>query len=456
MRSQKIQIQMLFRRIFILLSAFGLLASKCVREPKGDRVQLFPQATAFSFRGLEIIRYPAPSELVVMDVIFKGGVENYPKQKAGIELLAIQTAVNGGTKTKDAVAFQRALQFCGASLETSFEMDYSRIRLTCLKRKFRCAFALLSEALMEPAFDAESFKVIRAQGVLDADAAAKDVIRMSGRKARELAFARSPYERHPEGTPESLNSLDLDEVKAYWEKFLLRKCNMFLVVAGELGEEAIVDRLLEGIDALPTGECDSLLLLSRQNFFPSKVHFESTADPGSALYGLLPAPNGDWKAAVNMDLAMTMLESRLSKALIQETELAYTVYAGLQKGRQHYNVVYINGNRPNQSAEKFVSLVRSVRTEGFGEAELEKAKARVRIRSLLELDNPVRIADQIAISAAEGRWSLFREYPGQVQVAELEQVNTTFRNFCNRITWVAAGDTSLLRRSVFQQSLMSN
>src|SRR5450755_3111819 len=75
--------------------------------------------------GIKVIVQPSGNEIVEVLTLFKGGVQNYPTDKAGIENLAITALTECGTKNDSKNSFKDKLDKVSAEMGGFSGMDYS-------------------------------------------------------------------------------------------------------------------------------------------------------------------------------------------------------------------------------------------------------------------------------------------------------------------------------------------
>ena len=64
--------------------------------------------------GVKVIVQPSGNDIVVVQTVIKGGVQNYPVAKAGIENLAMQALVECGTTLHDKNTYKDKLDLISA------------------------------------------------------------------------------------------------------------------------------------------------------------------------------------------------------------------------------------------------------------------------------------------------------------------------------------------------------
>ena len=90
-------------------------------------------AYEMTVNGVKVIVQPSGNEIVQVLTLFKGGVQNYPADKAGIEDLAMTALTECGTKKDSKNAFKDKLDKVSAEIEGTAGMDFSYLTLNCIK-----------------------------------------------------------------------------------------------------------------------------------------------------------------------------------------------------------------------------------------------------------------------------------------------------------------------------------
>src|ERR1700687_403871 len=73
-------------------------------------------AYEMTVNGVKVIVQPSGNEIVEVLTVFKGGVQNYPADKAGIENLAIRALTECGTKNDSKNSFKNKLENVSAEM----------------------------------------------------------------------------------------------------------------------------------------------------------------------------------------------------------------------------------------------------------------------------------------------------------------------------------------------------
>src|SRR5690349_23785918 len=82
------------------------------------------KAYDMTINGVKVIVQPSGNEIVEVLTIIKGGVQNYPAAKAGIESLAMTALTECGTAKDEKNAFKNKLDAVSAQMGGSTGMDF--------------------------------------------------------------------------------------------------------------------------------------------------------------------------------------------------------------------------------------------------------------------------------------------------------------------------------------------
>lgn len=156
-----------------------------------------------------------------IQVAFHVGSWDEPEGLEGCASLALGM-LETGTETLSRRAFESRLDALGAHFSSNATMDYSVVSVEVLSDKLDAAFALLSDVLLRPAFDAGEFERLRRLQRQEILAAQDDDRAVGGRLFRQFMFRYKGYARPTSGTLASLDRLSNEEVRGFYRDTLLR------------------------------------------------------------------------------------------------------------------------------------------------------------------------------------------------------------------------------------------
>jgi zinc protease len=219
--------------------------------------------------GVKVIVQPSGNEIVEIITVFKGGVQNYPADKAGIESLAITALTECGTKNDSKNSFKDKLDLVSAEIGGSAGMDYSSVTLNCIKSDLDQVWPLYVDAITVPVFDTTEFSRIKQDAISGLKSQASRPDFAISKMAKETAFKGKDYAKSPTGEEETVSHLTAAETKAYYSSILSRS-RMLIVVVGELDKSTIEQKVKQLTESIPGGK---ELKLNRYSYVPSKNTF---------------------------------------------------------------------------------------------------------------------------------------------------------------------------------------
>src|ERR1041385_3140511 len=108
-----------------------------------------PKKAAYdmTIQGVKVIVQPSGNEIVEIRTLIKGGVQNYPADKAGIESLTMNALTECGTAKDDKNSFKDKLDKVSAQMYGEAGRDFSSLTMNCIKSDFATVWPLYVDAL---------------------------------------------------------------------------------------------------------------------------------------------------------------------------------------------------------------------------------------------------------------------------------------------------------------------
>jgi zinc protease len=152
--------------------------------------------------GVKVIVQPSGNDIVEIQTVIKGGVQNYPANKAGIEAMAMNALNECGTLKHDKNDFKNQLDKISAAVYGVATKNYSVIKVNCIKSDLPTAWPLYVEAITIPKFDAKEFERIKQDQLTQLKAEDSDPDNAIDKYADKIAFNGRDYAKNPNGTAE--------------------------------------------------------------------------------------------------------------------------------------------------------------------------------------------------------------------------------------------------------------
>ena len=314
--------------------------------------------------------------------------------KAGVvELMG--SMLNEGTKTMPKAEYDEAVDKIGATVNLSSSGGYA----SALTRYFKNAFALMGQALQQPAFTQESFDKLKTQTITGLKSNGKSAKAIAARVDRALPYGKN----HPSGefeTEETVQALTLQDIHDAYNKYITPS-RSYLTIIGDIKPseaKALATEVLGGwtgakltlpvLAEVPNPSTTKIDLVDVPNAVQSEIALVNLVD--------LKKNNPDYFPAL---LANYILgggaESRLFMDLREKHGFTYGAYSSLGSGRFQSTFTAsasVRNAKTDSAVNEFLAQIKHIRTDKVTDEELSNAKALYNGSFALGLEDPARMA----------------------------------------------------------------
>ncbi|WP_374950281.1 M16 family metallopeptidase [Mucilaginibacter sp.] len=404
--------------------------------------------------GVKVIVQPSGNDIVVIQTVIKGGVQNYPAARAGIESMAMNALTECGTLKHDKNSFKNALEKISANVYGYTNKNYATVVLNCIKSDFNTAWPLYTEAITMPAFDAKEFARVKQDAItqLKSEEGQPDVA--INKFADKVAFAGRSYATDPSGTVASLTALTPQGTKAYYQS-ILTKSRMTIVVVADMERadiEAKVKGMLAGIKQGAPFELKKDFFRVYKNTFSSENRELATNYVEGTTSG--PAPGTPDFDAFNV--AMRIFYDKHFLDIRTNNGLSYAPSAWFSAGATSVARVSVSTTQPDKYIAVFDKLVDKIKTQGFNAAEV--ADMKVTYLTSFYYKNETNNAQASSIASNEvlhNNWKRSITLVNDVKKLTPEQVSDAFRKYIGNMVWVYQGDTKKVNPLLFTNGTLN-
>jgi len=203
--------------------------------------------------GLEVLiaeQHELP--VVNMNLVIKSGAANDPTTAAG---LASMTADlwDEGTKTRTALELSDEISALGARLNVNAGWDSTSANLLTLTRHLDRALGLYADTIINPAFDAKEFDLLRARRRTQLLQQRDNANAIAGVVYASLLYgADHPYGHPLVGTETSLGAMTAEDVRNFYQTYY-RPNNAALIVVGDVNPAQLIPKLETAFGAWKAG-----------------------------------------------------------------------------------------------------------------------------------------------------------------------------------------------------------
>lgn len=427
---------------YLILPIIGLLLLSPAHASDGT--------TEFEVDGLKVILKPSSKEVISVNLVIKGGTANYSKEKEGLEYLTYTLAIEGGTKSMDKTAFKTAAEKIGASFSGTSSYDYGRGTMTCLKMYWDESWDLFADAMLNPAFDEEEFKIVQEQLIAGAKSESGDPDSHLRNLAMQHVFEGRNYSKVPTGTPESLAGITLKDVMEYHSESLVKE-KAFLIVVGDVDQADLKAKIKASFAKIPNG--DPAAIEEPMVINKSSVHIEDRDIATNYIRGVMNAPKASSSEAVVMRVAMAILRDRYFVELRTKRSLTYApaAFYAYSVVNNPYNVIYASTQKPKEAMDVMIAELDKIKEGGFSEKELIDKKQTFLTYHFMGMEETSSQAQNLMFAELAGGWENAQNFTDEVNEIDLETLNAVFNKYTKHIKWTYLGKEADVAMEDFPQ-----
>lgn len=271
-----------------LLIPLGLMAiAACAKKPEGT-----------------ITLHESGSPYIAFYIWVKAGSQNDPAGKEGLAALTANLLSDGSTQQDDYKAILEKLYPMAAGYGYNVDKEMTVFTGRIYKDNLEAYYDLFRNSIVSPAFKPEDFERVKTQTLnfLERTRRYGRDEELSKELLFSMAYAGTPYEHPEEGYVESVKSITLDDVKAFYSKYYVRNN----IVAGVGGgyPEGFDRRVRQDFDALPQGEVAAVA--KPEPAMPDGIHVLIVEKPTDATPISIGFPSGLLRSDPDFHAMMAM------------------------------------------------------------------------------------------------------------------------------------------------------
>lgn len=192
--------------------------------------------------GLRVLLVEAHNvPMVSMQLAMPAGSRFDPEGRAGASVM-LATMLADHTARRDDEALASWLDARAIRMGADADQDTLGISVTALTEQLQPALDILAESLLKPGWDRKRFKELQQIAVAAAQKSLEEPGVRASQASAQLLFANHPYGHRPDGTPESLAAIRLDDLKSIYRS-QLKPQGAVLAVSGDISMKALLPLL---------------------------------------------------------------------------------------------------------------------------------------------------------------------------------------------------------------------
>lgn len=437
------------KKIFVtikywLLAMLFIATNNIANAQKGDAYEMMVS-------GVKVIVQPSGNQILEVQTIIKGGVQNYEASKQGIESLAMTGLTECGTKNDTKNAFKNKLDKVSAQVYASPSKDYCTISMNCIKTDFASVWPLYADAITAPIFDEKEFDRIKQDAINGLRSQESQPDYAIGNMATQIAFAGKDNAKRPEGTVATLTTLTATETKAYYSS-VCTKARMLIVVVGEIDKAELEQKILTMLATVPEGKP---FTLKKETIAPSSNSFKAEKKDLATNYirGITSAPAPGTPDFNAFNLAMRIFSQRHFLEVRTKNGLSYAPGSWFDGGSSPSANISVSTTDPNKYIGVVKALIDKTKKEGFTEDELRNMKTQYLTGFFYRQEtNNAQANFIVANEVLHNNWKRALTISDDMKKVSLTELNTTFNKYIKNLVWAYQGNPSKVNATLFTSS----
>ena len=386
--------------------------------------------------------------LVSISALVRTGSMYDPVGKEGVADLTAYMMRTGGTAKLNSTDIDQRLDFLAASPSIAMSLDSASISFSFFKDDLDTCFDLLSQMLMQPAFEKDKLQLALSLKNEELRRIADNPQKLAFREFNRLLYPDDLRGRY--ATPASLQNIYRDDLITFHREYFF-PANMMLAISGDISKDEVVNKIRQyfgnwknvrqAFDIAPPPK-----QAGRRVFFIRKQLAQSTVVSGELT---LSKNNPDFYAFSVLDFIIGSggFSSRIFSAVRNNEGLAYSA-GSFYRARTNYGVfgtyAFTKTASTFQSLRLMNSILQDVANGSISQTELDWAKNSILNAFIFSFEQPSQIALQQMTIAYEklpaDYLSSYRKRIEAVTRDDLKRVAARYLNEQKRLTLIL-GDT---------------
>jgi zinc protease len=403
-------------------------------------------ANGMRLYGIENTEVP----LVQFDLVIDGGQMLENPNKVGVSNLMARMMTQG-TRNKTPEQLEDAIDQLGASIYFSAGTEDVRVRVTTLARNYPATLALLQEILLEPRWDAKEFALLKQSTISQIRQQEANPNAIAQNKYNQLIYGKDNIRsKNILGSLESVNSITLDDLKAFYNKAVSPSVARMHVV-GSLNKESISNSLASLVANWKGKTVDIPVAATPTAPAKSQVYFYDVPDAKQSVirfgYPALAATDKDFYPATVMNyiLGGGGFASQLTQQLREGKGYTYGINSSFSGSTSAGPFTIGSSVRTNVTLESAQAVKDILENYGknYNEKDLETTKGfliKSNARAFETASSKLSLLENISKYGWKPDYVKEREeIVKNMSVAEIRRLSAKYLD-ANKMIWLIVGD----------------
>ena len=388
--------------------------------------------------------------LVRFEIVIDGGLLMEESNRVGVTNL-MAGLMTQGTQRKTPQELEEAIEQLGATIDMAAGTEDLRIEVNTLAANYQATLALVEEILLEPRWDAKEFELLKQSTISEIRQRAADPDEIAMDDFNRLMYGQDNMRsRSLLGTIESVNSITLDDLKAYFSRNISPSVTRLNMV-GPL-DRAEVIRSLEGIEQRWKAKAVAVKIEpTPEPPAKSQIYFHDVPDAKQSVfrfgYPALAATDRDYYPAMVMNyiLGGGGFASRLIQQVREGKGYTYGIRSAFSgtKSRGQFSIATSVESGVTLEAAQLIKSILQEYPESFSEQDLATTKGfllKSNARAFETAEAKLTMLDNIGKYGWPPDYVKNREQlVKDIGAAEIRKLARTYLD-TNQMIWLVVGD----------------
>lgn len=298
--------------------------------------------------------------LVSISIYVRTGDYLEPEGKEGVTDLAGYLLARGGTQAKTAEELEERLAFLAANLSSGVGDTQGSLSLNLLSKDLDEGLSIIRECLTAPRFQEDKFALRKQQLLQDLKKRNDDSSDIEAREREFLSYGEK-FWRNRYATEASLNSVSLDDVRAFHKKWF-HPANFIVAASGDFDRAAMIQKLEKLFADWPFAGEKAPAVPTNTEFAKSGVYLVEKDVPQGRVSILLPGVMRDNPdiyaiAVMNSVLGGGGFTSRIMNRVRSDEGLAYSAFSSFRGGTYYPGIFFAGFQSKSRTVAYATSIV---------------------------------------------------------------------------------------------------
>lgn len=410
------------------------------------------QVTEFEVNGLKVLaKRRTGSQTIAAGLFVRGGARNLTAENAGIEDLTLEVATEGS------VGFPRErlraeLARTGAVIGAGASYDFSVVSVTSTRQAFDRSWDIFADVVMRPAFAPEDFALVRERTMASLLDESTNPDSYLERLQESAAYTGHPYLNRPQGTPESIARLRVEDLREYHGK-IMETSRLLLVVVGDLDAATLKTKVAATLGKLPRGNYQPTPAPALEFKEPS-LTVQQRALPTNYVQGVFAAPSPSSPDIYAMRVARSILNERVFEEVRVKRNLSYAPSASLDNNDANTGNIYVTAVDANQAVRLMLDEITQLQTDLVSPYEIASTIASSLTGYYIDQETNAAQARELArYELIGGGWRNSFILLEKLRAVTPEDVRQVSRKYMQNLRFVVIGDPRAIDRSIFTRKM---